>query len=360
MFRQLTLTNFKAHRTTNVALAPVTLLSGLNSTGKSSVLQSILLIEQNCDRYASDFLKLNGDWVRLGTGSDIHFEGAQTSELKLLLTGDEGLRYEIEAESQTDGRIRITSKKSEPSAARLFPQYLSAERIGPRTSFPTGEDEVRIKAGYLGTRGEYTFQYLAEIVSDVALPNPRLRHPEAISDDLFHNIEKWMGEISPGVRLEALPMKQADITVPSFYYSGSRKHRPTNVGFGVTYSLPIVVAILNARPHSLVLMENPEAHLHPEGQIALARLMARAAEDVQFIVESHSDHILNGLCVAVACDGVPPERMALNYFQRSALEAEVKRIDILPNGRLSEWPSGFFDQNQAALMKIMRAQRRQQ
>lgn len=93
--------------------------------------------------------------------------------------------------------------------------------------------------------------------------------------------------------------------------------RPVNVGFGVTYTLPIIVAILSAKVDDLIIIENPESHLHPKAQSILGKLFAIAANaGVQIIIESHSDHILNSLRVCVKNKIISNESVAIYYFER--------------------------------------------
>ena len=129
--------------------------------------------------------------------------------------------------------------------------------------------------------------------------------------------------------------------------SSSNPYRPTNVGFGLTYSLPIIVACLSTSEGACILLENPEAHIHPQGQVALGRLMSlTAATGVQVIVETHSDHILNGIRVAVKEGVLRPDQATVHFFKRDhdTGTAEVDTPRINPQGRLSFWPDGFFDQ----------------
>src|SRR5439155_18457924 len=138
------------------------------------------------------------------------------------------------------------------------------ERIGPRRFFETSDFLVRQRR-QLGSAGEYTAQFLAtfgreHIVSSI------LGHPEAASLSLQDQVEGWLGEISPGTRISLTPNLGTD-TVSLQYsfvlgHQVSNKYRATNVGFGITYALPIIVAVLSSVPGSLLLIENPEAHLH--------------------------------------------------------------------------------------------------
>lgn len=111
--------------------------------------------------------------------------------------------------------------------------------------------------------------------------------------------------------------------------------------------MPIVTACLGAPSGSLLLIENPEAHLHPQGQVALGELLARCANDgVQIIVETHSDHVLNGICLAAKNNIVLAEEVALHLFSRAVQTGDVSVVSpaLLQTGQLSNWPNGFFDQ----------------
>jgi len=127
----------------------------------------------------------------------------------------------------------------------------------------------------------------------------------------------------------------------------SAKYRATNVGFGITYTLPVLVALLSSPPGSLVLVENPEAHLHPKGQVRIGQLMAlAAASGVQVMVETHSDHVLNGIRLAAYNRQIDHRGVRLHYFERE--NSKQGRVSVVSpsmdeNGRIDQWPEGFFD-----------------
>ncbi|SFO15708.1 AAA domain-containing protein, putative AbiEii toxin, Type IV TA system [Actinomadura madurae] len=169
-----------------------------------------------------------------------------------------------------------------------------------------------------------------------------------------------MGEICPGVKLSTEAIERTDLVRLGFEFNRpgqptSNSRRPTNVGFGLTYVLPVVVACLTARPGALLLIENPEAHVHPQGQSALAGLTcAAAAAGAQVIVETHSDHILNGVRLAVKRQRIPADDVRLLYFHRQ----DDGIIDIVnptigPDGMLSDWPQGFFDEWDRSLDQLL-------
>jgi len=103
---------------------------------------------------------------------------------------------------------------------------------------------------------------------------------------------------------------------------------------------------LKAEVGTLVLLENPEAHLHPKGQTSIGRLIALAvASGVQVIVETHSDHLMDGIRIAVK-EGILSSDMTT--FHYLTLEKEgftsIETPKLQPNGKLDFWPKGFFDQ----------------
>ena len=136
--------------------------------------------------------------------------------------------------------------------------------------------------------------------------------------------------------------------------------RPTNMGFGVSYALPIIVAGLLIENGGLLIVENPEAHLHPAAQSRIGAFLARVAGDgVQVFVETHSDHVLNGIRRAVAQDAlVPADQVLVHFFQDGGDDvAPVVPLALTQTGQLSAWPPGFFDQTQKDLAVLARSKR---
>ena len=122
--------------------------------------------------------------------------------------------------------------------------------------------------------------------------------------------------------------------------------RPVNIGYGLTYAFPILVAVLAAEQGHLVIIDSPEAHLHPYAQSQMGRLLAHfAAAGVQILVETHSDHMLNGVRLAVKDRALSISSVRLHFFTRASHDSHgVISPEIGPDGRISEWPDGFFDQ----------------
>ncbi|NHD19021.1 MULTISPECIES: DUF3696 domain-containing protein [unclassified Actinopolyspora] len=364
MLDRVELVNFKAFREEVVPLGNLTLLAGLNSTGKSTVMQALALLRQSYvsgalvdDEQAG--LLLNGDLVGLGTGRDVRHEnyahagpGGEGIVIGLHEGGGEyrwNARYERESDllELDSGPVEHAELSSLAPFGKGF-QYLRADRIFPSVRYPRSHD-VAIRRGFLGAQGEHTVNYLRYHQDDI-VEDESLRHPRANSTTLLAQTEAWMREFCPGVNLEAEEITDTDSVRLGFRFgtaglSSSNRHRPTNVGFGLTYTLPIVVACLTAGSGGLVLLENPEAHLHPRGQTRIAFLACRAAAaGSQLIVETHSDHILNGVRLAVKRDKIPASAVRMHYFRREGDGVEFVSPVVGEDGMLSQWPEGFFDE----------------
>ena len=124
------------------------------------------------------------------------------------------------------------------------------------------------------------------------------------------------------------------------------KYKPTNVGFGYSYVLPIIVAALLANSGNILIIENPEAHLHPFAQSILSKFLTLISKTgVQIFIEKHSEHIINAPRVMIVQESFQSEDMSILYFDEIYSSKHIS-VDILPNGEIDEWPQGFFDQSE--------------
>lgn len=234
-------------------------------------------------------------------------------------------------------------------------QYLGAERIEPTEGYPRFQyDEL------LGKRGEYTAHFI-EKYGNRDIPIKELALNERPSSYILINqLNNWMSTICESIDVntkENLNTNRIELSYRHKLPDGTptQNQKPQNIGFGITHTLPIVVAILSAQPNDLIIIENPETHLHPRGQTRLSQLFALAAENnVQLFIETHSDHIINGLRVAVKKKLISKEKIFLQYFSKKPnTNTEIKRIHIQPEGGLDDWPDGFFDEWDKLLNELL-------
>jgi predicted ATPase len=369
LLKRIHLQNFKASRDVEVRLAPLTVLSGLNSSGKSTLLQSLATLRQSYGvNGQTNGLSLTGDLLQLGQCQDVLSQSAEGDPVITIdiVEDDLACRWISRGEPDYDEMPFDEAPSELPKfiTSQHF-QFLQANRIVPQTLYPQASHQAR-DTGFLGARGEFTVGFLTraqehKVSTSRMAPRlgfgltPDLFEKVSPTENLLDQVAGWLQQLSPGVRLKANTVKGTDEVLLQFQYVGqsreagfaSDNYRPTNVGFGLTYNLPIVVACLAAPAGGLLLLENPEAHLHPKGQSALAELICRCASDgVQVLVETHSDHLLNGIRLAVKTKIIDSRDVVLHYFQRSVEtgEAFVQSPSIFEDGRISNWPEGFFDQ----------------
>jgi predicted ATPase len=364
MIEEVGVRNFKRFAQLSVRLAPLTVLTGLNGSGKSTLLQSLLLVRQLAERPSATVVELNGiDGLLLGEALDVlNFDAADAViEITMLTTasGRQTFRFPV-----PDGRsLNLTvadlgqTVPVELQGSGTDFTYLSAERLGPRDVFPVSA--VDITEVSVGEQGQFMAQVLAQHEND-QVPEA-LRHPSTEQDGVITvraQVEKWASDIIRPLQLTANWPAGLSISVIRFQEPGllSEGIRPPNMGFGVSYALPILVAGLLAKPGTLFVVENPEAHLHPAGQSRMGRFLGRiAGGGVQVIVETHSDHVVNGIRLAAVEDfTIATDAIVVHFFG----DGDPVTIEMTEKGGLTEWPSGFFDQLEDDLGRLARAKQR--
>jgi predicted ATPase len=332
MIKKLHLKNFKAFADENFDFKPLTLISGLNSTGKSSVIQPLILLRYAyiTDYLPSNGLKLDNQIAYIGTAEDVLYENAEEELISFGIAweNDQQTIWNFDYDSPTSNvlPIALIINDAQINQFNLFNDnfhYLGAERITPEESYPLSENDV-VKHRQIGKKGEYTAHFLYEF-GNQDIPISELSHPCSKSQSLKDQVDAWMGEISPNININIRQVANA-MTI-KYSFGVSKEYSPFNVGFGVTYSLPILTAILSSKPGAMIIIENPESHLHPQGQSQLGQLLALAANHgIQVIIESHSDHILNGIRIAVHGGKIKPEDVQLHFFE---IQSQMNEIKIL-------------------------------
>ena len=371
MLTKIGLTNFKCFQQATVGCTSLNLLCGLNGMGKSSVIQALLVLRQSFEtgELGNGRLVLGGQYADLGMGSDVLFEDADRDELGFSLESRQTRRNWELTFAYMRGSDLLTAIPDFPDNRRTYiPSdwqvippfggnvvYVNAERVGPRKFYPLSE--VLARRGDFGPRGEHTWNFLSHYRHDtLAADDPRLG--ASGRRQLLSVVDDWLQEVSPGAHLELETIAAADALVAGFTFDrpgdvASRRHRATNVGFGLSYVLPVVAALLS-KAGTLCLIENPESHLHPRGQTKLAELAARSSKaGVQVFVETHSDHFMDGVRIAVRDGIVHPEDTTFHFFERDGTRSVITSPEVDSDGRLSRWPTGFFDQHEMNLIRLL-------
>ena len=348
------MSNFKLfkEKTTFDHLKKINLLTGVNGRGKSTFLQTMLLVKQTLLQSTSvKRLVLNGDYVSLGNALDVKNEETSRDEPIVFTYVVKGREYVYTYQANERDNQILEAAGMEPNVKNVGldkVQYISAERIGPRLQYIKNSSDFVV-----GAKGEYAVDVLARAIkNEEVIPELFVKMIAALFSEDENEIERgineqvefWMSKMFGRTVIEVQSIDEANIDVIKLSALKSRESKPTNVGFGYSYAFPILVAGLTSKGGDLLIIENPEAHLHPSAQSVIARFLACVAmQGVQVFIESHSEHILNSLRVMIKQNHIVNEDVKVLFFD-SEYPNHFKSIPIDKMGRLPEWPNGFFDQ----------------
>jgi len=418
MLTHLKLENFKIWRSTGpIRLAPITLLLGTNSSGKSSLIQSLLLIRQTV-KGDDPNLDLNlgnpdaGDSVTLGQFKDllcrhgaasesisanqvgIEFRWSKrgqaenstlfsarynkgqagSAELAFLRLGKDGQGFSVQRRKPGIYRLNLaTQAKSLGQSSDFRPQRsfafsaaaldklgVQAELINPIGSALLDElgriiylGPVRrvaqrdyVWAGrmpaHIGDDGAKAVDAL--IASGVARQSA-LKRKQALPTEaqLFEQTIYWLKamNLADGLSIRALGSSaRYELMIEGDGQASNLK----DVGVGVSQVIPVIVAALFAKPGHIVMVEEPESHLHPLAQSKLAELLAQVSKErnVQFIVETHSEHLFRRMQTLIAKRQITTSEAAMYFVERDGKGARMRPLELDDLGRVKNWPEGFF------------------
>ena len=362
MITSVKLTNFKCFKSLPLELSTLNVFAGINGAGKSSVIQSILAIRQSweSDSLLRGQIQLNGKLTELGTAGEVYCAEPNSEFIEFSF-----------ASSKLNREVKLTCRQSEihskdytlqmdeawnadDANCELFHEpfnYLHAERVGPRKAMEIPSDDGH--PYWVGRCGENASYIVASELKTRPVPSKLALESldEKIYPVLQYQWELWMKRLFPGFAADSEIYPKADqvrLGLALQRKTGqSLMVRPPNTGFGLSYILGVIVAGLGASPETILIVENPEAHLHPKAQSCVGEFLARvAAGGSQVFVETHSEHVLNGMRRMVKGELIRPKDIRLHYFDtcKESIEPTVTPISISATGDISRWPEGFFDQ----------------
>lgn len=231
--------------------------------------------------------------------------------------------------------------------------FISADRIGPQEFH---QKAMLSEFPNVGKNGEFAVNLLNKKAQE--LVNEDLCLGED-AKTLITQTEAWLGKILNPLSLDAKSLGKTnflELLIGGF--------KPSNVGFGYSSILPIIVTGLIAKPDEKIIIENPEIHLHPKAQSALIEFLVKVANTgVQIFIESHSDHILNALRIATKEKLLKPEDSSILFFNQNTETRANEITSILidekgklhkktKDGTIAKIPKGFFDEWTNSMAKL--------
>lgn len=373
MIKEISLHNYKCFDKVDFELSDINLFFGLNGRGKSSLLQSILLMSQSVQETNSlKELIISSNFLKLGEFKDIRNSNSDITQVKFEfktdiekmesfsfeyinneqypdrgilnefeLNGHKSSEETISDSETTGGTNKSINYKDDSRILNIFKNvhYVSADRIGPRLfadKYGIGNIEKT------DSRGENSINILS---SNREKLNENLFIGDRVPNNLTELCQTWLSYIFDGANIKVNSKGESVLALNLSSKDNGLLYKSVNVGFGYSYILSIVITCLLAKENDIVIFENPEAHLHPKAQSRLTQLFTRLSlSKVQLFIESHSEHILNGLRVGIAntsCS-ITDESVKSYFFDENY---KIEKLNIDNKGFVSNWPKDFFDQS---------------
>jgi predicted ATPase len=352
MIKSISLQNFKCYKEeTKFPLSKLNLFTGLNGKGKSTVLQALLLMKQSIEKNDSTTeLYLSGEYVDLNSYQEVKNKYSGENEISISIETElESYTYKL-GKSIKNGQdtLHIVSVNEQIidgkkySLLQLFPYSTSDEYYKHFLGFNNPYKHISyISASRINPENSYQSKSLKPTGGHTLKPPV---------DGFF-----WVKKVSE--HLQEIFEEEISVEVTDYdndpiivrFYLNGKKYLPTNIGFGYSYILPILIAGETAEEGDILIIENPEAHLHPKAQANLAKFLSKVAnKGVQILLESHSDHILNALRVSVNQKNLAPEDVNIFFFtnQENDTQPKIFMLEMDEYGGIFEWPKGFFDQTE--------------
>ena len=405
MIENLKIERFKCFIDESFDLKRLTILTGMNGSGKSAAIQPLLLLGQTLEknRFTSNLL-LNDKSVNLGKFDEtVNFfldkeEGfsfclsSQINENRgsvkwVILRSQEndliGRIDEIVVQGIFEGEEFLETFKVDDNKGldveffidELFPMYFQSEHRSKYNKFcwllkqVIGLDRIKyISSGrmgpqnyypgtyfgqhpHVGQRGEYTAQYIDTFREKKV--DPKFTGGSRVDRNLRYSVSCWLSHIVTGTGMAYQKFDEGNIFKVAFRSSPELDYfRPSNSSNGLSYAMPVIAACLGANKNDNLIIENPEAFLHPISQARMGEFLATAAAaGANLIIETQSDYILQGVSNAVYSRVIEPKDVSIVFFgvDEKGLPIVV-RPRILSSGKVENWPedlSTYFEKDES-------------
>lgn len=382
MIKKIGIHGFKALRNIQrKEVGKITLLTGVNGRGKSSFIQPLLMLSQSLRAVNGSLMNLlpNGEWVSLGVFNELvsieeelkevvfEFETTTHQEEEIVLKYSANSQKESLGElvscvingnesfsESSEYQYDIASPKNDDDANPLLLSYRDLTEMNRLQNMyyvasdryaAKGEEVLNevLRPNYLGAQGQYVLNVLSHCTKEQ-----------------LNQLKEVMSQILDGASFD-FKIDPINNRISLFIDSidDGNTFRPVNVGFGYSYVISLLLSVILAKENDVVIIENPEAHLHPQAQSRLMEFLVRAANEknVQCFIETHSDHIVNGLLVSLKEKKIDLEDVQILFFDRKTKDGksyiDVSNLEMTQSGRVRKPPRGFCDQYGMDLRKLI-------
>lgn len=338
MLRNIKITDYKCLHDEDLGIKPLTIITGLNSVGKSSLIQAILSSVykegRNGQVLLGDTVSLTFDTIRN------RYYNAKNVDIELDL-GDVKVVY-TSTKEQSEVLVHPREKELPIDIERNL-YYLSANRVGAELS-------SKISPVFkIGTVGEYV---LGTFENEKTSP---LRM-ELVKDDasytLSSQVNYWLSYILNIPTELQTERRLDDVVGVQFKSDGLGNISPFQLGAGVSYLTKILVTCLRAKNNDIVIIENPEIHLHPFSQAKMGEFFAFIVNaGIQVIIETHCEHLIYRVGYEVYKKRFSKENVTILY--KEGIQSPFLQIGYNDEGKFTrDFPEGFFDATLSELLEM--------
>jgi predicted ATPase len=357
MFTRMKLKNFKSWQSLDIELAPLTVLFGTNSSGKTSILQAFLLLLQsyeNTDGESIDFGGRSKDYVNLGSFRDVIYRHNTKHHIRIFLE-----MQNIRLGKQLEG-LGLSSKHNNEIDI----------------SFKLENDDIKFLAGFNRGRtsdiwndivynNDPSIQYLgplrqhpqrsylwsgaapAKIMPDGENTIAALIESDRRDKRVVNQVSEWLAKMELVNKFRVAPLDEGKRFYETLVDIGGTETALLDTGFGISQVLPVITMLFFAPEGSIILIEQPELHLHPRAQAHLADLLLYVAEHrkLQLIIESHSEHLLRRLQRRIAeheHEYASPENIRMYFCDTGENGSTIQAVKVDEYGQINNWPDKFF------------------
>ena len=394
MITELSAQNFKSWKdTSKLKIAPLTGFFGANSSGKTSILQTLLMLKQTVERPPdwnevidfgddSSLVNLGGfdetiHQHNLDLNLDVAVSWKPPEKQNLGSTETDSLSFSMSIVKKYGDvqLVRFCYTVSERNfeigwessgykyklgsyweRADLFRCYGAANPVGPLESFKPLKDAFENlfhRICYLGSLREFPYscytwqgnhpkdtgQRGEEMISAILSKRVKLQ-------GIDKQIMEWLQRLDliDSYRLNPISGSEKNYEFLVRKYKGGPEVRLTDVGFGVSQVLPVLVLCYYVPEGSILILEQPEAHLHPKVQSELADLLVEVVKErqLQIILESHSEHLLIRLMRRIAEEQISADDTAFYFCEMKEGVSDIERLNVDDYGNITNWPQNFF------------------
>lgn len=342
MIKKMEIRNFKCIRQMELECRNLNLLIGVNSSGKSTIHQALLFVGQNME----ESVGINGPFVTLGEFEENQCLYSSEKDIVTIIWDENGNYVRKKLVRNTDNKLLIKTTFHGDKTA-LYDmldrkqrklQYLSCHRLGPQNLYKKNMaiDDL------IGNEGEFAVSYLNKHGMEPLEAN---LCKGSLDFTLLGQVNWWLEYIT-GAEISTEEIPGADAVKASYRMNDAVKIRPGNIGSGISYLISILIMCLSSPCQAILVIENPEIHLHPSAQSKVCEFLYFMAQSGrQLFVETHSDHIFNGFRAGITTEKMERDLINIEFVSMNEdYTTEIMSVEIGKYGKIENQRKDLFDQ----------------